>query len=736
MISLVGKGDPLASDRAPALESRPSGVSRQPALSSRPDALSLLKALRRRWRLAIILGLLVATTLGAATWYFVPRAKYIAKSTLLVATAPRRIIFEPKEGIADYRTYQRTQLALIKNRKVLMHALRSPDVARLPTILEKADPDEWLEQQLNVEFTGGAEVLQISLSGERAEDVTTIVNRVVQSYLSEVVAQEFQERKERLEALQKLWKKYQGDLEAKRIGLKTLAAAAGANPAAIGVEQQIHGEELATARRELLLARTELRRAQSGLAVILDGPGAEAQSAPESIEDQVDRHPDVQELRARIEQHRTRYNRLLGTVRDKADPSLTNIAAQHDVAKRALKSLEDRLRRSLADRPKAERVAISPDLAAARGQIDTWRAYQDLLTQDIARLTAETQKVGEKGLDLEAQRDEIVIASDVAHKVGAEVEASKVELDAPQRITILAEAKVPVKKDELRQIKAGGAAMIGSFFAVLLCVSLWEHRAGRIDAIEEVVDRLGMRLVGTLPVLPRTAGDDADSLKSQRRQSALVESIDATRTMLLHASRVESVRVVMIASAVEGEGKTALACQLGISLARSGLRTLLLDADLRHASAHRIFDLPASPGLSEVLRGESTVAETVRPTFATGLYFIPAGRCDSMALQALARHDLENIFELLKSEYDFVIVDSAPLLAVADSLLIGQNVDAVIYSILREVSRVPLVDAAVRRMEHLGVKTLGAVVNGVHSKNYSYGSYGSYEIQARDASLG
>ena len=76
----------------------------------------------------------------------------------------------------------------------------------------------------------------------------------------------------------------------------------------------------------------------------------------------------------------------------------------------------------------------------------------------------------------------------------------------------------------------------------------------------------------------------------------LLESVDATRTMLVHAARTGSYRVMMIASAVGGEGKTSLASYLATSLARSGLRTLLVDADLRSPMMHRLFELPWSPG--------------------------------------------------------------------------------------------------------------------------------------------
>jgi Mrp family chromosome partitioning ATPase len=91
---------------------------------------------------------------------------------------------------------------------------------------------------------------------------------------------------------------------------------------------------------------------------------------------------------------------------------------------------------------------------------------------------------------------------------------------------------------------------------------------------------------------------------------------------------------------------------------------------------------------------------------------------DALALQAIARNGLRTIFETLEAHYDFVIVDTPPILPVADSLLIGQNVDGVVFSVMRDVSRLPQVYAAYERLAGLGAKMLGVVVSGVSSDSY------------------
>lgn len=210
-------------------------------------------------------------------------------------------------------------------------------------------------------------------------------------------------------------------------------------------------------------------------------------------------------------------------------------------------------------------------------------------------------------------------------------------------------------------------------------------------------------------------------VREQLWQNHLMESVDATRIMLTHTARAESLRVVLVTSAVGGEGKTSLSSHLATSLARSGQKTLLIDGDFRRPMVHRLFDQPPSPGFCELVRGELLTDEAVRPTSINNLWVIPAGEYDENALSVLAQPRSRNLFDQLREQFDFVIVDSAPVLPVADTLLLGQHVDAALFSILRDVSQVPKVQAAYGRMAALGVPILGAVMSGTNvDSHYRY----------------
>src|SRR5262249_34596139 len=157
-------------------------------------------------------------------------------------------------------------------------------------------------------------------------------------------------------------------------------------------------------------------------------------------------------------------------------------------------------------------------------------------------------------------------------------EALRVELRAEQRITEQDRADVPRVKEGKRALLAC-AAGFGAFGLVLLAFSFWEFQTQKVGSADDVVTGLGLPLVGTLPVLPPRArrklsgpgaGIDPDW------EGVLIEAIEATRTMLLHASGEGPAQVLMVASAASSEGKTTLACYLAGSLARTGRRTLLI----------------------------------------------------------------------------------------------------------------------------------------------------------------
>lgn len=712
----------------PLVQTRPA------VLDATPDARSLFNAFRRRWVLATLLSIISSALIGIAAWYLVPPAKYEAVSVIRVAQYPKRIIFDPRTDEAEFRTLQQSTIAAIKNQNTLRRALRLGAISKLPTLMDQTDPVDWLEKQMKVDVIGASEYIAVMLSGDRPDDLAAIVNAVVDSFIELGPKSEAGERQARLQRLRKLKDEYEDLLKSQRNRFKELAEQVGvSDQKALSYAQQFKQQEMGMARTELLKAQGELRKLRSDLDV-LENMQLEPRTTSADIERQINKAVEsdpgyIQQLQT-VNQLQEQVRQLSRVGTNRNDPSLTRVKRSLEAASQGLVNMRADLRRSAAEQLRGgQRDEQAEAVAKLQGQIQGTETYIKALQEQVSQLGEDSNQIAVKGQDIETERETINVVSGVTQKIKSEIEAMEVEKDAPERISVFSQATPPKIKDEMRKIKLVGATSVAALLSVLMGVTFWEYRARRVSTTDEVVRGLGMRLVGSLPVMP----EKHKVVTDRRWQSMFVESVDAMRAVLLHAAKNEPMKVVLITSAVKGEGKTTLSCHLATSMARAGRRTLLVDCDLRNPAAHRLFDLSVNPGLCDFLRGEAEIMDLIQTTPAANLSILPAGRSDPISLQSLAQDGLRGVFTELRDHYDFIIVDSAPVLPVADTLLICPNVDGVLFSVLRDVSRLPSVYAAYERLSQMGTKLLGAVVTGVQYGRYGdeYYYYGSQNSGAR-----
>jgi capsular exopolysaccharide synthesis family protein len=742
------KRPPAATALVPGWADRGAQVSGSPATTPRdgdePGSTlgikTLWRALCRRWFLALVLAFLLVPAATVVAWYVIP-TRHTARTLLHVESTQPSILATTVEGGA-HESYQRTQLALVKSRLVLNAALRQEKVADLPTIRQQARPAQWLEKEVKADYKLAPEVMSISLSGDREDDLIAILNAVREAYLQEVVEKEQNLRRAKLRRLQELFADYDNVLRDKRRTLRGLAEEIGSgNAQNLAAKQKFALERLSRAQNELLQLQSELRRAMVEAAnqgvreKVLDKV-----RVPESVISQQIRHDvlveqytqEVAKLEHIVEQLKKTF-----VIGEKA-PAVQVQQSKLDAARNALKARKEYLRplvlKELQEKAK-EDLEVSG--AQAQSRIGVLAELEKSVARDVAQMEKENQSLNKRTLNLESLQEDLSQVQEVARRIGAQMETLKVELQAPSRVQLLEEASVNADETKKRRMMAAGGAGLGILAAVLFGVACFESRSRRISTAEEVKLGAGMRLVGTLPVLsaPRAGTLVNGGLRPGHVTSGhrlLLESLDAMRTVLMHTARSEKFKVVMVTSALSGEGKTSLSSQLAASVARGGFNTLLIDGDLRRPTLHRLLELSKGPGLCELMRGESTVDQVIQPTIFPGLSLISAGQFDAKVLQALACGKSKEILEEIKGHYDLVVVDSSPVLPVADALLLGQYVDGVIFSILRDVSRMPPLQAACERIGMLGIRILGAVVAGLHARSY-YSAYG-YNGGSQEAS--
>jgi capsular exopolysaccharide synthesis family protein len=362
---------------------------------------------------------------------------------------------------------------------------------------------------------------------------------------------------------------------------------------------------------------------------------------------------------------------------------------------------------------------------------------------------AENEKKLKAELDeIQAEREDLERFSLKGSRITREIEAEQKKLDAykseseklrfeientPTMIQESRRAEPPHARSLKKKTMLTAVAGFGVFGFFVAGIVFLELRTQRIATVNQVTEQLNLRVMGTVPLLPHSVVTGTSVKKKAKNAlwySALTEAIDSTRTLLIRGSQIEHLKTVMIASAMGGEGKTTMASHLATSLARGGRKILLIDCDLRRPCMHRAFDLPLGQGVCEILRGQADVADCIQELESpVGLSVLPAGKIDQQVLKLLALDSFQEMLEPLKKQYDFIIIDSSPLLPVADGLLIAQHVDGVILSIRRDVSRIGKVVMACQKMSMLGVPLLGAVTIGLQEESgyqakYGYNYYG------------
>ncbi len=708
------------------------------APSATPDATGLFKAFKRRWGLALGLGVTGAAIVAGLAWSLLPPTKYTAEALLLVEPEQPTLITPTREYHSDPETDRRTQIALIKS-WVLSKTVVKPEVAELSVIKNRRDPAEWLEQQIKAEFKG--KILSLALSSENPVEATSLVKAVTDTYLEEVANKEKLERLARNQSLEGHYDKLEKQLDAKRKVLRGLSAAVGSkDKQSLSTQQRLAVSRQNMAEEELLRYQSGLKRAMAELKVLqnreqkrggVDPDQPAEPSAPMAevdVEKAIDNDPDVQKFLHREAQLRGFIATSKRSARNAGDPSIQTPVKELAAIKKQRLAHENRLRSDLRDHkggatPEA-RHQVESSLAALEDQIDVMTGLERELQEEVGKYKGDTQKLDSQALEMESIQAEVKSAEEMAKLIGRELEVLKIELQAPDRVRLIKQAKAPMAMDGSRQIKLTGMAGGGALAAIILLITFWEFRAQRIGSLEEVIHGLGIKVVGTVPVKPRNisrALPNPANPREQLWQHQLMESVDATRVMLAHTARAQSLRVLLVTSAVGGEGKTSLSSHMATSMARSGLKTLLIDCDLRRPMVHRLYDQPSAPGFCELMRNESSAEDVIRPTSVNNLWVITAGEYDERALSLLARPEARSLFDRLLEQFDFIVVDSAPVLPVADTLLLGQHVDAALFSILRDVSQVPKIHAARERMMALGVPFLGAVLSGTNvDTHYRY----------------
>jgi capsular exopolysaccharide synthesis family protein len=690
---------------APVYE-RPPGE--DAAQESQINVLAL--AWKARW--LIVLGMLLG---GLAAWAYLQRVtpRYTSVSRIMVEP---RILSSEYGATTQVGKWLPTQTELIRSNGVLSAALESPEVQELSTIRQAASPLGVVKSRLRVGVGQNDDLISVSLEIPSAEDAAVIVNAIVDAYIANF-AESYRTRTTKdLNVLLEKKRLADGVLEEQRNALddfrrKHVALSVQVNNDNV-INRRFAGlsEELNATELELLQAKARYNRAMR----MYESP----QQRPYLMETAISQHStsrtadlsnQVREVEQQLTVERSRWGDGYPRVR---------------MLKESLDSMKSEL---------------------AEQQAAVIEAYVDSLRQDYEILTSkrdELQRAFEKQFDLATEVSGQVIELD-SLEAAVQRAAEDVSLLAEQIkrlelteevggmsvsvIDVAAPSTLPSYPSRERFLATGLAlgGLLG--FGLAFLRDLLEQRLRSLDEISRVMQ---LPIVGVIPFQSRIESrSEAGRIVATQPRCTTSEAIRTLRTSVYLGLAAQSSRVFVVTSPAPGDGKSTVASNLAIAMAQVGQRVLLIDADMRKPTQHEIFAIEPTSGLASILTDRRPADEAIVRSEIERLDLLPCGRRPSNPAELLNDGYFASLLDELALRYDRIVIDSPPILPVADARALAAMADCTLLVLRAESSTRRMATSARDELWRVRAQRIGLVVNGVPARKqgtYGYGesSYG------------
>jgi capsular exopolysaccharide synthesis family protein len=353
--------------------------------------------------------------------------------------------------------------------------------------------------------------------------------------------------------------------------------------------------------------------------------------------------------------------------------------------------------------------------------------------QSVDELLAASAEVQAEIDDLQAEIDSLDAADPrrgplVAQLGTFTITLDQLRVDARLRTggaTVIKEAQVPSSPIEPTPLRTATLALVVGLLLGLAAAFLIDYLDDKVRDPDELESLTQRPILAEVPVDPPI---DHRPLAVTDPTHESVESYRGLRTTIQFLAIDENLDVIQVTSSLAGEGKTTTATNLAVVLARTGNRVALVDADLRRPRVHEVFGINQGPGLTDILLGSSPkdVVQTVPIGGDNSLAVYTAGPIPSNPSEMLSGRRMQLMLDQMGNHYDFVVVDSAPILPVSDSVAVARFVDAVmVVTHAGRVTKHEVVET-LERLDRVSARVAGLVLNQAQSSrpdSYAYGGY-------------
>lgn len=400
------------------------------------------------------------------------------------------------------------------------------------------------------------------------------------------------------------------------------------------------------------------------------------------------------------------------------------------------------LEHALSQQLKSE---LAQDVESVRSQYDAARLREERLREKLSHQEETSIELGTPGARYDMLKNDVVTARELhASLLKQRLETRVNAALVPPNVRVIQRAEVPHRAS---RPKVPLNAALGVFSGLVIAIGAAfarEYLDGSLKSSDDVQSLLQLPTLAAIPnftlareVLGASNGDASPAppgaeelLVVHDPWSRVAEAFRSMRTVLFANPSAPPPKVILVTSARAGEGKTVASLNLASALAELGARTLLIDADLRHPRCHKALGVPDEDGLSSWLGGQIELDALVRTLDVPGLFFLPAGPAPRSPTELVASPRMQWALTLLRERFDFIVLDTPPVLAVTDAAVLARESDGVILVVKGRDTGAEAVRRARDGLVLAGASVLGVLMNDVglewgdsylYHADYTYG---------------
>ncbi|HWI28730.1 MAG TPA: polysaccharide biosynthesis tyrosine autokinase [Stellaceae bacterium] len=570
------------------------------------------------------------------------------------------------------------------------------------------------EKKLKVANDGHSRIIQIAFESTNPVTAAQIANTLADNYIVARLDAKFEATKRANEWLADRLNSLRQEVELSEDRVEKYRAANGLlqaqNPQQPGAQgMTLTTQQMAQVSAEAITAHTKYLEAQSRLAELQrSGVTRGGRATDNAIKNddiiEVLQSPVIQNLRAQEADAQRRAADLTAQFGDRY-PKVINVRAE-------LTEIRSKIQTEVA------RVvdALKNEVATQQAREASLNALLNKMKSDAARNDVASVQLHD--LERQSQADRTLYENFLAQYKETQSQDSFQQPDAD----IISRAAVPVvpsfpQKPVLVLLSALTGLVIGVLLA-LICENL-DVAIRSMDQVRSLLKAHPLGLVPALGGVRRATGNRPEHEVVDKPLSAYAEAIRGIHTNLMLANVDQRPRVVLVTSALPGEGKSTMAMSLAQMVARSGQRVIVIDGDLRRPAVHRLAGVAHKPGLIEWLINRNPLEEVIYSTGAGGIDVIPAGDQPQLPPNLLSSDRFRQLLRGLMERYDMIILDSAPVLAVSDTRVLATLAEQTLFVVRWASTSHKVAASALRQLVESGARIAGVALMAVDVKAHA-----------------